>query len=53
MTRISSPLLGTIVSVRVSVGDAVSRGTELCVIESMKMEHPVLADADLEISGIV
>ena len=52
MTRISSPLLGTIVSVRVSVGDAVSRGTELCVIESMKMEHPVLADADLVVESV-
>ena len=52
MTRISSPLLGTIVSVRVSVGDVVSRGTELCVIESMKMEHPVLADADLVVESV-
>ena len=52
MTPITSPLLGTVVSVRVSVGDRVSRGAELCVIESMKMEHPVVADSDLVIESV-
>ena len=53
MTQVTSPLLGTIVSVRVNVGDVVARGAELCVIESMKMEHPVLAEEDLVIESVV
>ena len=36
-----SPMLGTIARVAVSVGEVVSAGDELVVIESMKMEHPV------------
>lgn len=50
--RVVSPLLGTVVSVRVSEGDVVARGSELCVIESMKMEHPVTADHDLVILAV-
>ena len=50
--RIVSPLLGTVVSVRVSVGDVVAAGSELCVVESMKMEHPVTADHDLVITAV-
>ena len=53
MVHITSPLVGTVVSVRVAAGDSVSRGAELCVIESMKMEHPVLADADLVVEAVV
>jgi len=52
MARITSPLHGTVVSVRVTAGDTVSRGAELCVIESMKMEHPVLADDDLVVEAV-
>ncbi len=52
MTVIISPLLGTVVSVRVAVGDVVMRGSELCVIESMKMEHPVLAEDAVLIESV-
>ena len=52
MIRIVSPLLGTVVSVRVSVGDTVTAGEELCVIESMKMEHAVCAEHDLVVRSV-
>jgi acetyl-CoA carboxylase carboxyltransferase component len=52
MIRVVSPLLGTVVSVRVAPGDVVAAGGELCVIESMKMEHPVLAERDLVVAAI-
>ncbi len=52
MIRIVSPLLGTVVSVRVSVGDTVAAGEELCVIESMKMEHAVCAEHDLVVRSV-
>ena len=37
------PISGKIVSVEVKVGDAVKEGDTLCIIESMKMENPIMA----------
>jgi len=55
MTTLSlrSPLVGTVVSVKVAVGDVVAAGTELVVIESMKMEHPVVAETSCRISALL
>ena len=39
-----APLPGTVVALRVAVGDDVSAGQELLVIEAMKMQHVVRAD---------
>ena len=47
-----SPLVGTVVAVKVAVGDVVSAGTELVIIESMKMEHPVVAEIACRISAL-
>ncbi|MEY4400735.1 MAG: hypothetical protein RL072_600 [Actinomycetota bacterium] len=52
MLRINSPLVGTVVQVHVNVGQEVRSGAELCVIESMKMEHPVVADSDMTITVV-
>lgn len=52
MIRIVSPLLGTVVSVRVGVGDTVAAGDELCVIESMKMEHAVCAEQAMVVRSV-
>ena len=43
--RLTSPLPGRIVSVTVGVGDVVSMGQVLMVIEAMKMEHAIVAPA--------
>ena len=37
------PLTGKIISVNVKPGDAVKEGDILCLLESMKMENPILA----------
>jgi len=37
------PLTGKIISVNVKPGDAVKEGDVLCLLESMKMENPILA----------
>lgn len=37
------PLTGRIISVNVKPGDAVKEGDVLCLLESMKMENPILA----------
>ena len=40
---IEVPITGKITSVEVKVGDVVQEGDVLCLIESMKMENPILA----------
>ena len=40
-----APMQGTVVSVAVAAGDAVPRGRALLVMESMKMEHVIAAEA--------
>jgi len=40
------PLTGRIISVNVKPGDAVKEGDVLCLLESMKMENPILAPVD-------
>lgn len=44
--KVTSPLPGSIVKVLVSEGQAVKKGDTLLVLESMKMENPVLAEQD-------
>ena len=43
---VRAPMPGSIVSLAVAVGDAVSRGQTLLVMESMKMETTLLAPRD-------
>ncbi len=46
---IEFPIAGKIVSVDVKEGDRVQEGDTICMIESMKMENPILAP----VSGVV
>ncbi len=45
MAQVRSPLTGTVVSVDAGPGDPVAPGAVLVVLESMKMEHVVAAEA--------
>ena len=40
------PITGRIVSVNVKAGDEIKEGDVLCILESMKMENPILAPVD-------
>ena len=40
---VNAPMPGTILKVNVKVGDAVTAGTVLCVLEAMKMENEIMA----------
>ncbi len=40
---VEAPLTGKILSVSAKVGDKVKEGDELCILESMKMENPMVA----------
>lgn len=39
---IAAPITGKIISVNVTPGDAVAEGDVICMLESMKMENPIL-----------
>ena len=46
------PLTGKIISVNVKPGDGVKEGDILCLLESMKMENPILAPVDGTVTEI-
>jgi 3-methylcrotonyl-CoA carboxylase alpha subunit len=49
---VRAPLPGKIIDLRVKVGDTVSRGQPLLVLEAMKMEHTLTAPADGTVKSI-
>ncbi len=49
---INAPMPGTIVDVKVKVGDKVSNGTPIAVLEAMKMENDIVSDRDGVIASI-
>ena len=46
------PLTGKIISVNVKPGDEVREGDTLCLLESMKMENPILAPVNGTVTKI-
>ncbi len=42
-TSVQAPMPGTILSVKVNVGDTVTEGQVLCILEAMKMENEIMA----------
>jgi len=49
---IEAPMQGTIVGVKVEVGDSVSAGDAVVVLEAMKMENAIAADIDGTIAEV-
>ena len=49
---VCAPMPGTILSVAVSVGQKVSKGDVLCVLEAMKMENEIYAPRDGEVASV-
>lgn len=43
---IIAPMPGKVIAVKVNVGDRVTKGQELLIVEAMKMHNPVLAAND-------
>ncbi len=50
--QVTAPMPGTIVSVKVNVGDAVKSDTLVAVLEAMKMENEIFAGVDGTVAGI-
>ncbi|HIT85753.1 MAG TPA: acetyl-CoA carboxylase biotin carboxyl carrier protein subunit [Candidatus Ornithomonoglobus intestinigallinarum] len=51
-TQIKSPMPGTIVSVKVNVGDKVAKDTLVAVLEAMKMENEIFAGVEGTVAGV-
>lgn len=49
---VKSPMPGTILDVKVKVGDAVKAGQCVCVLEAMKMENEIPAPKDGTVAGV-
>ena len=50
--KVSAPMPGTILDVKVSVGQAVKKGDVICVLEAMKMENDIPAPCDGTVASI-
>lgn len=51
-TTVNSPMPGTILDVKVNVGDTVSEGQVLMILEAMKMENDIVAPVAGKVAGI-
>lgn len=51
-TKVVAPMPGTVVSVKVNVGDKVTKDTVVAILEAMKMENEIYAGADGTVAGI-
>lgn len=50
--KVTAPMPGTIVSIKVNVGDKVESGTLVAILEAMKMENEIFAGSDGVIASI-
>ena len=52
MALIKSEMAGTVLEVKVKVGDSIKVGQEIVILESMKMEVPVSASQSGKVSEV-
>ncbi len=53
LEKIEAPLPGKVISVKIKPGDKVAEFAEVCVIEAMKMENPILATVSGEVKEVL
>ena len=51
-TKVAAPMPGTILDIKVKVGDEVSEGQVLLILEAMKMENDIPATATGKVAAI-
>jgi len=49
---VTAPLPGVIISIAVKVGDRVTVGQELCVLEAMKMNNPIRSTVSGKVTAV-
>lgn len=52
-TPVKAPMPGTILDVKANVGDSVTKGQVIMILEAMKMENDIVAPCDGKIAAIV
>ena len=50
--KVTAPMPGTILDVKVSAGQSVKKGDTICVLEAMKMENDIPAPCDGVVASI-
>ena len=50
--KVTAPMPGTILDVKVSVGQSVKKGDVICVLEAMKMENDIPASCDGVVASV-
>lgn len=50
--RITAPMPGNIVDIKVKPGDKVSKGTLVLILEAMKMENEILSPEDATVASV-
>jgi len=51
--EVPSPIQGTVVNVKVSVGSKVKKGDVILVVEAMKLENDIVSPFDGEVSAVL
>lgn len=51
--KVTAPMPGTILDVKVNVGDTVSKGQVIMILEAMKMENDIVASCDGKITSVI
>lgn len=51
--KVQAPMPGTILDIKVAVGDTVSRGQTVVILEAIKMENDIVASCDGKITSIL
>lgn len=51
-TKVTAPMPGTILNIKVSAGQSVKKGDVICVLEAMKMENDIPAPCDGVVASV-
>lgn len=51
--KVEAPMPGTIIAVKVAVGDTVKAGQPVVVLEAMKMENDIVAPVDGKVTSVL
>lgn len=51
--KVTAPMPGTILDVKAAIGDSVSKGQVIMILEAMKMENDIVASCDGKITSLL